>query len=125
MSAYGYDWHQTLVGRIEAAQRPIRLNEAADLAALFGVTVEALLTGAGPDINTWALERQIEDAQAQIGKAAGELDAARKRRDEAAALLAPLQQEQERAEAALAREQGELASLTHLLKQLQGKDASP
>ena len=42
MKAFGYDWHQTLIGRIEAAQRPLRLNEAADLASLFEVPLEAL-----------------------------------------------------------------------------------
>lgn len=50
MAAYGYDsWHQTTVGRIEAAQRPLRLNEAVALTGLFGVPlyqlVAPLLTG--------------------------------------------------------------------------------
>lgn len=43
MSAYGYDWHQTMVAKTEAAQRPLRLNEAVDLCRLFGVPADALL----------------------------------------------------------------------------------
>jgi transcriptional regulator with XRE-family HTH domain len=43
MGAYGYDWHQTIVGRLETAQRPLRLNEAVALASLFEVPVDSLL----------------------------------------------------------------------------------
>lgn len=42
MSAFGVDWHQTTVGRTETAQRPLRLNEAFALAALFGVGLVGL-----------------------------------------------------------------------------------
>jgi transcriptional regulator with XRE-family HTH domain len=37
MKAYGYDFHQTMIATFEAAQRPIRVRELADLAALYGV----------------------------------------------------------------------------------------
>lgn len=44
MDAYGYEWHQTTVAKIEGAQRPLRLNELADMCDLFGVTLAGLLT---------------------------------------------------------------------------------
>jgi transcriptional regulator with XRE-family HTH domain len=37
MRAYGYRWSQATVTRLETASRPIRVNELADLAMLFGV----------------------------------------------------------------------------------------
>jgi hypothetical protein len=37
MKAYGYDFHQTMIATFEAAQRPIRVRELADFAALYGV----------------------------------------------------------------------------------------
>ena len=43
MRAYGYQWSQATVTRLESASRPIRLNELADLAALFGVPVTQFL----------------------------------------------------------------------------------
>ena len=44
MGARGFTWHQTTVGRTERAQRPLRLNEAVALAALFGVPLHSLLS---------------------------------------------------------------------------------
>ena len=43
MRAYGYSWNQSTITRIESASRPLRLNELADLAILFGVPVAQLL----------------------------------------------------------------------------------
>ena len=43
MKAYGYDFHQTMIAKIEAAQRPIRVRELADFAALYGVEVHELI----------------------------------------------------------------------------------
>jgi transcriptional regulator with XRE-family HTH domain len=43
MRAYGYDFHQTMIAKIEAAQRPLRVRELADFAALYGVDVQELL----------------------------------------------------------------------------------
>jgi len=44
LAALGIDWHQTMVSRTEAADRPLRLNEAAALCGVFGIRLEALLT---------------------------------------------------------------------------------
>jgi transcriptional regulator with XRE-family HTH domain len=44
MKALGYSWLQTTVAKTEAAERPLRLNEATDLAGVLGVEVGYLLT---------------------------------------------------------------------------------
>jgi transcriptional regulator with XRE-family HTH domain len=43
MKAYGYDFHQTMIAKIEAAQRPLRVRELADFAALYGVEAHELI----------------------------------------------------------------------------------
>jgi transcriptional regulator with XRE-family HTH domain len=57
MRAYGYQWSQATVTRLEAATRPIRLNELADLAALFGVPVTHFL-------EFWTPEYGMDDLDA-------------------------------------------------------------
>ena len=67
MTAYGYDFHQTTIAKIEAAQRPLRVRELADFAALFGVEVQELMyapTRALPEV-----DQEIEDIAAQLGQA--------------------------------------------------------
>lgn len=65
MDAYGYDWHQTTVSKIEAAQRPLRLNELADLASLYGVPLDALLSEL-PQIDSETLENQAKAKVARL-----------------------------------------------------------
>jgi len=60
MRAYGYQWSQATVTRLEGATRPIRLNELTDLAALYGVPITQLLESGAPD-DLEALEREIEE----------------------------------------------------------------
>ena len=43
MRAYGYQWSQATVTRLESASRPIRVNELADLAMLFSVPATQFL----------------------------------------------------------------------------------
>jgi transcriptional regulator with XRE-family HTH domain len=43
MQAYGYDFHQTMIAKIEAAQRPLRVRELADFAALYGADILQLI----------------------------------------------------------------------------------
>lgn len=43
MWAYGYDFHQTTIAKIEAAQRPLRVRELAHFAALYEVEVHELI----------------------------------------------------------------------------------
>src|SRR5215472_6738402 len=56
---YGYDWSQATVTRLESASRPIRLNELADLAALYGVKITQFLETEVPE-DLEALDREIE-----------------------------------------------------------------
>jgi transcriptional regulator with XRE-family HTH domain len=68
MRAFGYKWSQATVTRLEAATRPIRVNELADLAIVFGVPVTQFLDSAvqgfaQDDLD--ALEREIEELAAQ------------------------------------------------------------
>ena len=62
MQAYGYQWSQATVTRLESASRPIRINELADLARLFGVPPTQFLDSRARDF-AWddldALEREI------------------------------------------------------------------
>lgn len=68
MTAYGYGWHQTIVAKTEAAQRPLRLNEAVDLAALFGAPLAALLEKS-PETEVRAALRaaELEEAERRRG----------------------------------------------------------
>ncbi|HEY7274970.1 MAG TPA: helix-turn-helix transcriptional regulator [Trebonia sp.] len=43
MHAYGYDFHQTMIAKIEAAQRPLRVRELADFASLYCVQIQDLI----------------------------------------------------------------------------------
>ncbi len=42
----GFGWRQTTVAKAEAAERPIRLNEVAALAQIFGIEIADLLDSA-------------------------------------------------------------------------------
>jgi transcriptional regulator with XRE-family HTH domain len=67
MTAYGYDFHQTTIAKIEAAQRPLRVRELADFAALYGVEVQELVYGPARALPEVDLE--IGDVSAQLGQA--------------------------------------------------------
>jgi transcriptional regulator with XRE-family HTH domain len=90
MESYGYHWHQTVVAKIETGQRPLRLNEALDLAALFGVSVTDLLVPPmGRDearAEAEALQVALKDAE-EKSKAAQQ-EAATAAQDSAAAQAA-------------------------------------
>jgi len=68
MRAYGYRWSQATVTRLESASRPIRLNELADLALLYGVPIEQFF---GPEVQDFAwddldaLDREIKRLTAE------------------------------------------------------------
>ena len=112
MKAYGYDFHQTMIAKIEAAQRPIRVRELADFAALYGVEVHELiyppagsLQEAGKEIAT--LREQLQEATRRSEDAA---DAVR----EAEAVLAAAQQEHR-------TQSGQAAMLTGRLSYLEAQ----
>jgi transcriptional regulator with XRE-family HTH domain len=88
MKAYGYDFHQTMIAKIEAAQRPLRVRELADFAALYRVEVHELiyppagsLQEADKEISVLKDQLQVvtkhaETAAAAVGKAQADLAAA-------------------------------------------------
>jgi transcriptional regulator with XRE-family HTH domain len=82
MRAYGYDFHQTAIAKVEAAQRPLRVRELADFAALYGVQVQDLVYGparspAETREEAGEVNRQLERARAAGAAAAANLQAAR------------------------------------------------
>jgi hypothetical protein len=67
MQSYGYDFHQTMIAKIEAAQRPLRVRELADFAALYGVQVNDLIYL--PSVSLDEIDEEIEDLEAQVANA--------------------------------------------------------
>jgi transcriptional regulator with XRE-family HTH domain len=100
MSAAGHgNWHQTTVGKTEAAARPLRLNEAVALAGLFEVPVTQLIA---------PITLKAEDVQA-------ELETIEDRWAELQQRHADAQSEQERAVAAAAQAQAAAADAANQL----------
>jgi transcriptional regulator with XRE-family HTH domain len=86
MEAYGYGFHQTMIAKIEAAQRPLRVRELADFAALYGVEVHELLYP--PNGSLADIDQEIAKVEAQCQVTQQEADAAAKHMHEARAVLA-------------------------------------
>lgn len=88
MRAYGYKWSQATVTRLESAGRPIRVNELADLAMLFGVPATQFLDSRVQDF-AWddleALEREIDELTAKRRAVREHLDHQEALAEEAAA----------------------------------------
>lgn len=83
MTAYGYDFHQTMIAKIEAAQRPLRVRELADFAALYGVEIQDLIYPSARSLP--AIDQEIVEVTARLGMtraqtaaAARELESVRK-----------------------------------------------
>jgi transcriptional regulator with XRE-family HTH domain len=82
MTAYGYDFHQTMIAKIEAAQRPLRVRELADFGALYGVEVQELVYPPTGSLSETAEDiaeatARLDMAKAQAAKARDQLEAAR------------------------------------------------
>lgn len=103
MRSYGYAWSQATVTRLEAASRPIRLNELADLASLFGVpmiqVLDAWFPGPGSD-DLHALEAEIVRLSEERERVHDQMLAAS---EQAAQLRADLQERETEAEMASRR----------------------
>ena len=79
MKPFGYNWQQSTIGKIEAAQRPLRVNELADLAILFEIPVTELLEpqlllSDGDDLR--ALEAEIGALEEERKRLSGQLETA-------------------------------------------------
>jgi transcriptional regulator with XRE-family HTH domain len=72
MQAFGYEFHQTMVAKIEAAQRPLRVRELADFAALYGVEVQELIHA--PNGSLEDVAKEIAEVKAQWHRAQQQAD---------------------------------------------------
>jgi transcriptional regulator with XRE-family HTH domain len=77
MSAYGYDFHQTTIAKIEAAQRPLRVRELADFAALYGVEVQELIYA--PSRSLLEIDQEIDEIEQRLAE--GRMIAAKAREE--------------------------------------------
>ena len=96
LGAYGFDLTQTTVAKLERGARPIRLNEVAALADIFGVPVSDLVGGdEGMLVNEHeqaALIRRRLHFEARITDAEQKLEEAKQRQEMAARQVAQLNQ---------------------------------
>lgn len=79
MKRFGYNWQQSTVGKIEAAQRPLRVNELADLAIIFDIPVTQLLEPQlllGDEDDLRALEAEIARLEEEQKRLERELEVA-------------------------------------------------
>jgi transcriptional regulator with XRE-family HTH domain len=67
MRIFGYAFHQTMIAKIEAAQRPLRVRELADFAALYGVDVQDLFYP--PSGSVSEIENEIAEVKEMLKKA--------------------------------------------------------
>ena len=92
MQPYGYQWSQATVTRLESASRPIRVNELADLAALFEIPVSTFLDPAvqnRDDLDGLGdLERELADATEKRALLQAQLEHATQVQAELASALA-------------------------------------
>lgn len=106
MKPFGYNWRQSTIGKIEAAQRPLRLNELADLALMFEIPLRDLL-GYGAASSEWddldATEREITELITLHARLRERLSYAHSRVVGMQNLLAEAQQEEAEAAAGLVR----------------------
>jgi hypothetical protein len=124
MSASGHaNWHQTTVGKTEAAARPLRLNEAVTLASLFGVPVTQLV--APITLKAEDIQAELDTVEERWAKLQAEYRAAQAERD--AAAMAAAQADQAAAAAAneLGRFQARLDYLAGLRSILDGEPVDP
>lgn len=115
MKAYGYDWQQATVQRIEAATRPIRLNEVIDLAVMFGVSLDDLLVGltAGLD-DIEAVNEEIAEYGAFLREAEAEMHRALGALADATARRTVLEEEARAAEARASQLKATISDLAKL-----------
>jgi transcriptional regulator with XRE-family HTH domain len=121
MRAYGYEWSQATVTRLESASRPIRVNELVDLASLFRVPVTQFLEDWGPDfqrVDLATLESEIASLVAERNTVSGYISDAETAQAQAAIAGA-------QAVADLARIESRLEILMQWLPQVAERQAGP
>jgi len=124
MSASGHaNWHQTTVGKTEAAARPLRLNEAVTLAALFDIPVTQLV--APITLNAADIEGEIRAEGERWEKVVAENQAAQTALEEAAVRTRAAQGDLARTAAEAGRVRARLDYLLGVRAILEGKSLDP
>lgn len=116
MKAYGYDFHQTMIAKIEAAQRPLRVRELADFAALYGMEVHELIyppAGSLKEVN-----REIATLRDHLQVADRDVQARRQELDRAQAAAAAAEEDLRKHEGEAAMLRGRLTYLEAARKKL-------
>jgi transcriptional regulator with XRE-family HTH domain len=119
MTAYGYDFHQTTIAKIEAAQRPLRVRELADFAALYSVEVQDLVYP--PTRSLPEIDQEIADVTGRLGRAQSNAAAARELLDSARKAAHDAEAAYQVAVADVAALEGRLASLSADREKLVGR----
>jgi transcriptional regulator with XRE-family HTH domain len=82
LKRHGVNWHQTTVAKVEAGERPVRLNEVIALAEVLNVPPVSLIEPGGPTTaDLAAAEAKVLRARASIERAEQVLAAAREMYD--------------------------------------------
>jgi transcriptional regulator with XRE-family HTH domain len=116
MKAYGYDFHQTMIAKIEAAQRPLRVRELADFAALYGVEVHELIYP--PAGSLTELSREIATLTDHLKAADKNVQNRRQALDKAQAAVAAAEEDFRKHEGEAAMLRGRLTYLEAQRKKL-------
>ena len=109
MAAYGYDFHQTTIAKIEASQRPLRVRELADFAALYGVEVQDLV---------YPPTASLSETDQEIAEVTTRRDMAQAQADEARATMHHAQAAYQASANQAAALEGRLASLLAVREKL-------
>jgi len=112
MKAYGYDFHQTMIAKIEAAQRPLRVRELADFAALYGVAVHELI---------YPSAGSLQEADKEIAALRGQLREVTARAEAAAVAVAKAETDLAAAQGDYRAQSGQAAMLSGRLNYLEAQ----
>lgn len=112
MKAYGYDFHQTMIAKIEAAQRPIRVRELADFAALYGVEAHELI---------YPPAGSLKEAAKEISALRGQLQEVTARAEAAAVAVAKAETDLAAAQQDYRAQSGQAAMLSGRLNYLEAQ----
>jgi transcriptional regulator with XRE-family HTH domain len=116
MKAYGYDFHQTMIAKIEAAQRPLRVRELADFAALYGMEVHELIYPPAGSLKE--VSREIAALTDHLQVADRDVQARRQALDTARAAAAAAEEDFRKHEGEAAMLRGRLTYLETVRKKL-------
>ena len=112
MKAYGYDFHQTMIAKIEAAQRPLRVRELADFAALYGVEAHELI---------YPSAGSLKEAAKEIAALRGQLREVTARAEAAAVAVAKAETDLAAAQEDYRTQSGQAAMLSGRLNYLEAQ----